>query len=410
MRFSIALLALAALVAAAPNTRPANLGRDLTKTTGRLIVTLKKGSNLSLRQFDRQLKADIAKDTSAGPGENVLVHQYTTAVRGYSGVFSKSMEAKFRANPELLVEQDTIGYVDDIDVPRTLTQDNPPSWGQSRISNRVLDLKKGYVYSANAGEGVEVYVIDTGIDTNHTEFAGRARFGKNFITTEPDNDGYGHGTHCAGTIGGSTYGLAKKAKLVAVKACTKAGSCTTSDVTAAIEYVIKNGKKGKTVVNISLGLAPTQAIDDAVQAAVDAGIAIICPGGNADGDSCQNSPRRAPAAFAVGATANTDNMADFSNWGKCLKTFAPGVDIISAKPGGGSQPMSGTSMASPHVAGVAALYLADKEYASIPDLHQDLIARSTPNAVKNLRHADSTVNRLAYSRLFDSEDAQPVPQ
>jgi len=223
----------------------------------------------------------------------------------------------------------------------------------------------------------------------------------NFIKGEADADLDGHGTHVAGTIAGTTFGLAKKAKVVAVKVCNQFGQCATSDVIAGLEYVIKNGVKNKSVVNISLGLAASQAIDDMVQKAVNAGIAIICSAGNNNGDSCLNSPRRAPASFAVGATDNADGMASFSNWGKCLKIFAPGVDIVSAKPGNESQKMSGTSMASPHVAGVAALYLGDKEYTSIPELHKDLIARASKDVVKNLRNADKTINLLAYSRLTD---------
>jgi len=273
-----------------------------------------------------------------------------------------------------------------------------------------LDLKKPYIYSTKAGEGVTAYILDTGVDYNHPEFLSatgqnRTVEGINFITGET-SDGHGHGTHVAGTVMGLTTGLAKNAKVAQVKVCTRSGSCATSDVVKGLEWVIKNGKKNKSVVNISLGLAPSQAIDDAVQAAVNAGIAIICSGGNANSSSCEHSPRRGPAAFAVGASDNTDGHASFSNWGKCISIFAPGVDIVSAKPtnlGGGYQPMSGTSMASPHVCGVAALYLADKEYDSIPQLHTDLRARGTKGIVKKMRNADTTVNLMAYSRLFDSE-------
>jgi len=399
MRFlPIALLiALSALTAASPVTGPSNTSNDLRQTTGRLIIRLKPTANL--RNFDRQLKADMSKDASAGPNENVLVHQYTKGMMGYAGVFSAAIAQKLRSHPDVaLVEQDYIGHIDD--VPKS-EQQSPPSWGLPRISNRGLDLTKPYVYSTKAGEGVTAYVVDTGIDVKHTEFTDRATFGVNFVKNEGMEDGNGHGTHCAGTIAGSTFGLAKKANVVAVKVCSSFGSCATSDVIAGVEYVIKNGKKNKSVVNISLALAPSQALDDMVQKAVDSGIAIICSAGNANGDSCLNSPRRAPAAFAVGATDNKDEMASFSNWGKCLRLFAPGVDVISAKPGGGSQSMSGTSMASPHVTGVAALYLADKEYDNIPDLHKDLVDRSTKDAVKKLRNPATTVNLFAFSHLYD---------
>jgi hypothetical protein len=169
MRFSIALLALAALAAAVPNTRPFQAPNEI-KTTGRLLVTLKKGANL--RTFDRQLKADMSKDTSAGAGENVLIHQYSAGIKGYAGVFSSSMAQKLKAHPDVAaVEQDYIGYVDDIP---THDQQNPPSWGQSRIANRGLDLTKPYTYSTKAGEGVNAYIIDTGVDTKHAEFEGRS--------------------------------------------------------------------------------------------------------------------------------------------------------------------------------------------------------------------------------------------
>jgi len=326
------------------------------------------------------------------------ITEYNKGMMGYAGVFSDAIAKKLRSHPEVaLVEEDFIGHIDG----PTSEQKAPPSWGLTRISHRTLDLKQPYVYSVKAGAGVTAFVVDTGIDVKHPEFTGRGTFGANFVKAEGMEDGHGHGTHCAGTIAGTTFGLAKKAKVVAVKVCNQFGQCATSDVIAGLQWVIKNGVKNKSVVNISLGLAASQAIDDMVQKAVNAGIAIICSAGNNNGDSCLNSPRRAPASFAVGATDNADGMASFSNWGKCLKIFAPGVDIVSAKPGNESQKMSGTSMASPHVAGVAALYLGDKEYTSIPELHKDLIARASKDVVKNLRNADKTINLLAYSRLTD---------
>lgn len=411
MRFTI-LLTLAALAAAAPQVRPnlSGVERDYTKTTGRLIVRLKPGTNL--KAFDSALKADLAREASAGKTDNEIVYQYTAGFKGYAVKFNQAMSSKISRHPDVAaVEPDYIGYIDDIP---TQEQQSPPSWGLSRISSRTTTTNAPYKYSSKAGEGVTAYILDTGVDYSHPEFltdagVNRTVAGISFIKDET-TDLHGHGTHVAGTIAGRTTGLAKLANVVQVKACTRFGSCSTSDVVAGIQWIIKNAKKNKAVVNISLGLAPSQAIDDAVQAAVDAGIAIICSAGNANSDSCQHSPRRAPAAFVVGAIDSADKHADFSNWGKCLDIFAPGVDIVSARPlslGGATQKMSGTSMASPHVAGVAALYLADREYTSIPDLQKDMLARGAKDVVKNLRNAATTTNILAYSRLFDAEEAKP---
>jgi len=380
---------------AAPRNTDSNLS---AKTSGRHIIRLRQGANL--RQFDRNLKEQISQDASAGPGDNEIVHQYKTgSVVGYAGVFTAAIREQLLASPDVAaIEPDYIGHVD-------RQQPSPPSWGEVRVSERKLDLTAAYVYSDRAGAGISAYIVDTGIDTNHTEFGGRATFEVNFVTVEAAQDLDGHGTHVAGTIAGATYGLAKSASVHAVKVCDQDGMCNTSDVIAGLQWVVKNAPKFKSVVNISLGLTASQTLDDTVQAAVDAGIAVIVSGGNTSGDSCLDSPRRSPAAFAIGASGKDDTAADFSNWGKCIRMYAPGVDIVSAAPGGGTDTKSGTSMASPHVCGIAALFLGDRQYTKITDLHRDLVARATPGVVKGVRN--DTVNLLAYSRLVDDDAVTP---
>ncbi|RKP08088.1 peptidase S8 and S53 subtilisin kexin sedolisin [Thamnocephalis sphaerospora] len=276
-------------------------------------------------------------------------------------------------------------------------QVNPPNWGLTRISQRALDLTKPYVYPDTAGEGVDVWVIDTGIQTNHTDFEGRAIFAKSFIADEAETDLHGHGTHVAGTVASKTYGVAKKARVFGVKALNAQGLGTNADVIASIQYVVQNGRPGKTVVNMSLGGDKSAIVDAAVSAAVDAGIAFIVAAGNESVDACDGSPSGNSKAFAVAASDRTDTQATFSNYGMCVKAYAPGVAINSLWVGQNNlaRSISGTSMASPHVAGVAALYLAAGNINSVERLYKALVDSATPGAAKG--SSPNTPNRLIYS-------------
>jgi len=228
-------------------------------------------------------------------------------------------------------------------------QDKPPSWGLPRVSERKLDLTKPYVYPDSAGDGVKVYVVDTGVQDTQSDFGGRAKLIKSFVTGEANTDMNGHGTHCSGTIASKTYGVAKKVSLFGVKVLNGQGSGQYSDVIAGINYVTGLAKVGKTVMSMSLGGPKSQAVDDAIVAAIKAGVVAVVAAGNDGGDACQGSPSGAPGVLAVGATDNTDTIANFSNKGKCVGIFGPGVDITSLWKGadGATNKISGTSMAPP---------------------------------------------------------------
>jgi len=237
------------------------------------------------------------------------------------------------------------------------------TWGITRISQRDLALTQPYRYFASAGAGVDAYVIDTGVLTTHAQFESRAKFGANFVVGGPDEDCNGHGTHVAGTIGGITYGVAKRVTIIGVKVLDCAGSGTYDAVIAGIEYVTKTHQSStskRSVSNMSLGGGASPTVDAAVTASVAGGVVHAIAAGNNNGNACSYSPARTPTAITVGATTNTDARATYSNFGTCVDIFAPGTSITSAWIGSNTatNTISGTSMATPHVAGAVALHLA----------------------------------------------------
>lgn len=250
-------------------------------------------------------------------------------------------------------------------------------WGLARISHRdslSFGTFNKYLYSENGGEGVDVYVIDTGTNVDHVDFEGRAHWGKTIPANDEDIDGNGHGTHCSGTVAGSKYGVAKKAEVYAVKVLGTNGSGSMSDVVKGVEWAAQShsekqeaAKKGKgkkgwkgSAANMSLGGGKSATLDLAVNAAVDAGIHFAVAAGNDNADSCDYSPASAEKAVTVGASTLADERAYFSNYGTCNDIFAPGLNILSTWIGSkhAVNTISGTSMASPHVAGLLAYFLS----------------------------------------------------
>ncbi|WP_395844717.1 S8 family serine peptidase [Archangium violaceum] len=279
-------------------------------------------------------------------------------------------------------------------------QDNA-TWGLDRIDTRSRALDQRYE-QRTTGKGVHVYVLDTGIRTSHADFAGRIGNGTSKIGDGRGvEDCGGHGTHVAGTIGGSTWGVAKGVTLHPVRVLSCEGSGSISGVIGGIDWVTRSHQK-PAVANMSLGGGAYSLIDDAVRRSIKAGVTYVLAAGNDDGDACQKSPARTGEALTVGATSIEDKRAWFSNWGSCVDLFAPGDEITSASSTAddANETMSGTSMAAPHVAGVAALYLEQNPTAAPADVARVLLDGSTPNVVQDVK---GSPNRLLYSLVTPSQ-------
>jgi subtilisin family serine protease len=327
---------------------------------------------------DTATVASSAANLTARHGGTVKL-TYTAALRGFAVSATEEQAARLAADPAVAyVEQDSIARAVD-------TQPNPPSYGLDRIDQRNLPLDNSYTF-ANRAPSVNAFIVDTGGRFTHTEFGGRLRSGRDFIDNDNDStDCNGHGTHVAGTVGAAAYGVAKNVNLTAVRVLDCGGSGPFSGVIAGIDWVVQNGAR-PAVINMSLAGGATSSVDDAVARATQAGVHVVVAAGNNSGqDACNFSPARAPSAITVGATDRNDARASFSNIGRCLDIFAPGVSIPSTWFSGdnATNTISGTSMASPHVAGGLALFLETNRNATPQQARDALVGNATDGKVTN---------------------------
>ncbi|HZX08780.1 S8 family peptidase [Kribbella sp.] len=333
----------------------------------------------------------VATQSLAASYDVKVKDQYDSSIKGFSATMSEDQAKK-------LAGDSRVAYVQQ-NQKITVAQDDPP-WGLDRADQRDLPLDKKYTPSTDANN-VNVYIIDTGIYAKHKDFGDRASVGTDTVGDGQNGvDCMGHGSHVAGTIGGTTYGLAKAAKLIAVRVLDCKGSGSTESVVAGIDWVTKYAKK-PAVANMSLGGGADDALDAAVKASVAAGVTYAVAAGNDNADACLSSPAKEPSAITVGATDDQDKRAVFSNYGKCVDLFAPGVDITSVGITGpdATAKMSGTSMATPHVAGGIALYLADHPDATPADVAKALVGNSTADKVGD--PGTGSPNKLLYVGAAD---------
>ncbi|MCU4472689.1 S8 family peptidase [Acinetobacter pittii] len=377
-------IALSHLTYAAPATTNSVLGSSEAKgiIKNQYIIILNKDVDSS-----KEFAQGIAKQH----GGKVL-QTYDTVLKGFAiylpNVADPAFVEAMKKNPKVVsVENDTIMKID------ATTQSNP-DWGLDRIDQRNLPLDSAYSY-LQTGSGTTAYIVDTGILSTHQQFSGRVLSGYTAISDgNGTSDCHGHGTHVAGTVGGSTYGVAKNVSLVPIRILGCDGSGASSNVIAGLDWILKNGKK-PAVVNMSLGGDANTSLDSAVENLFNNGYVIVVAAGNSNTDACSTSPARVSKAITVAATDSTDARASYSNYGSCVDIFAPGSQINSSWIGSNTatKVLNRTSMATPHVVGVVAEMLQSTPTATPQTISNNLLNQASNNVVKN---PSGSPNRLLY--------------
>lgn len=396
MHFFTAVLASLALLASpvfsAPTAPPLVSVNKFAgpKNNGSYIVKLK----------DNVTKSNHLNWLSNQIGEDAITHKNWNAevLHGFAGKFSDKVVDLLRASPDVeYIEEDGI-----MSINAQVTQTNAP-WGIARLSQdgklasqSTSSLTFTYRYDSAAGSGVDIYVVDTGVFTSHSQFGGRARWGGTF-GNYADADGNGHGTHVAGTAAGSQFGVAKAANIIAIKVLSDQGSGTVSDIVSGLDFVLSSARSSgrPSIATMSLGGSASTALDNAVASLTAGGVHVTVAAGNDNVDARNTSPARAPSANTVGATTIADAKASFSNFGAIVDLFAPGQNVISSWIGSttATNNISGTSMATPHVAGLIAYIISRTGNASPATISNTLKDLAVKGAITGL--STGTANNLA---------------
>ena len=368
---------------------------------GSYIVVLKDTPLSAARGTATAAKAVSSTAASLAAAHGGTVGRvYSSALRGFSVRMSEPEARRLAADP-------AVDYVEQNQrVTLAETQTNPPSWGLDRVDQRNLPLDHAYTYPAQ-GAHVTAYIVDTGIRFSHQDFGGRATSGFDAVDGGSADDCDGHGTHVAGTVGSATYGIAKQVSLVSVRVFPCTGQASSWEaVIAGVDWVAAHAVK-PAVANMSLGGVST-AMDQATANLVASGVTVAVSAGNSNLDACSQSPARVPAAITVGATTSTDARASYSNFGTCVDIFAPGSDITSTDFSGdtATSVKSGTSMATPHVAGAAALVLSVNPSYTPAQVRDYLVNNATPGVVTD--PGSGSPNKLLYARNLGTAACQSV--
>lgn len=370
-----------ALAFGAPETSKGKFRRSSHRAPENYIVVFKP----EVASADVEVHANSLIKAHGG----VIGHKYKSAINGFSVRLSEKQAVKLSEDPR-------VDYVEEDGIVSANTIQYSAPWGLDRVDQRTIPLSGSYNNADLAGSGVTAYVIDTGIMTAHTQFGGRAYVGVDYVGDGWNGqDPHGHGTHVAGTIGGSTYGIAKSVTLCAVRVLDATGHGTTSAIIAGVDWVRANHATSS-VANMSIGGPPSDSEDQAIRNAIAAGITFVVAAGNNGLPASDYSPARIGEAIVVSATDSYDQRASWANYGPVVDVFAPGVAITSAGIASttATATMDGTSMASPHVAGLAAVYLQSRPGASPATVAAAIIYSASTDKVGN--PGAGTINRLAY--------------
>ena len=384
--------AIASTLLSAGTVAAADFRTAETPIAGQYIVVLKDDAARLLSEARPNASVATVASRMASTHRVRVTKSFNHVVRGFVAQADDRALARLLADPR-------VAYVEEDGIVTTTATQSGATWGIDRVDQRNLPLSGTYVYNRTAS-GVHAYIIDTGVLGSHSQFSGRMGNGYTAISDgRGTTDCNGHGTHVAGTVGGTTHGVAKGVTIHPVRVLGCTGSGTNSGVIAGMDWVTANRVR-PAVANMSLGGGASSTTDSAVQRMVNAGVTVVVAAGNDNSNACNYSPARATNAITVGSTTSTDARSSFSNYGTCLDIFAPGSSITSAwyTSSTATNTISGTSMASPHVAGAAALYLALNPSATPAQVTSAIINASTPNKVTGAQ--TGSPNRLLYTLNF----------